>query len=277
MLVFIVRNVTDSEKTAEAVINDFTAREDESGSPQVIIGDSELPTSIQPFVQSVPEVTLGPGEEREIPVTLSIPESTAPGSYYGVLRFVDSTVDSQSDNSNVALSASVGSIFLVTVPGETVDLLSLEEIFISNGDDRGRFFSTAPNTVNIRINNQGNTFQAPYGRVLVKDWNDNIVYQYEFNDANPPGNVLPDSIRLFSEEIENIGNFGRYTVEANLSYGDGGGNLITASTVFWVLPWTTILTVLVGVVALAYAGTRGIKRYNQSVIRKSKGEKVKKK
>lgn len=276
-----IRNVTENEQTARAVIDDFSASANESGAPNLLIGDDaqeNYPYSIKPFVLSIEDVLLQPGQKEDVLVTFSIPEDTAPGSYFGLLRFVtlNELDEDLVQDIGIALNASVGVVFLIQVPGDTVDLLSLEEISVVKDGSSGSLFSSAPDTVAIRLNNTGNTFQAPFGRVLVKNWSGDIVYEYELNDSDPRGNVLPDSIRRFENEIEGIGSFGRYTVESNISYGDGG-NIITGTVTFWVVPWNTIGLAILAILIVGFAGTRGLKAYNKRVIESSKGTRVKKK
>lgn len=271
-----VRNVSADVLTARAVVDDFSASDDESGTPRLLIGDlaeDDYPYSIKPFVQSIPDVSLAPGEEREIEVTINVPEGTAPGSYYGLVRFIPIDINTGEINeSAVSLSASVGTIYLIDVPGDTVNLLSLEEISVLKDGSDGSFFSSAPGAVAIRLRNEGNTFQAPFGRVLVKNWSGDTVYEYEINNINPRGNVLPGTVRRFENEIQGLSSFGRFTVEANISYGDGG-NIITAKKTFWVAPWKTIGIIVVLLAVAIVVGVKGLKAYNRKVIEKAKGTK----
>ena len=269
-----IRNVTNTQQTARPIVDDFGPSDDETGSPNLLIGETAVdnyPFSIKPFVLTLDEIELEAGEEREIDITYSIPVDASPGSYFGVIRYVsDSDTQGVDGDAAVTLNASVGMVVLLDVPGETVDLLELTEAAALNDGSAGSFFSSAPDTFMFRIANKGNTFQAPFGRVAVEDWSGNEVFQYELNDSTPRGNVLPDSIRRFERDLENIGSFGRYTVTANISYGNGS-NIIATSTTFWVVPWTQVIIAAVALVALIFFFTRGIKAYNQRVIRASKG------
>lgn len=276
-----VRNVTTSTQTAVPVVDDFGPADDESGSPKLLIGDLERddnPFSIKPFVSVLETVSLEPGEEATLPVTYTVPDDAAPGSYYGVIRFLAETETGEFDgDAAVTLNASVGMVVLIDVPGETLDLVELEEATALKDGEASSLFSSAPDSFIFRLANRGNTFQAPFGKVTVENWSGDVVYEYEINDTQPRGNILPDSIRRFEQELENIGSFGRFTVEANISYGDGG-NIITSTTTFWVIPWTQILIGAVVLVVVIVGGTKGIKAYNKRVVSNSRGgSRVKKK
>lgn len=275
----LIRNVTSKESTARAVIDDFGPADDESGTPQLLIGEKAIDNyqySIKPFVAQIPDLTLGPGEEKEVEAVFTVPESTAPGSYFGVVRFVTlNEIGEFTGQAGVGLNASVGTIFLVDVPGETYDLVSLEQSGVTKDGKFGRLFSSAPDTYVVRLKNEGNTFQAPFGTVKVKDWRGNVVQEFEFNGTDPRGNVLPSSIRRFDSELKDIGSVGRYKIESSISYG-GGGNIINASVTFWVLPWKQIGLGLILLIALVVGGIKGIKSYNRRIISSSKESRVKK-
>jgi hypothetical protein len=144
----------------------------------------------------------------------------------------------------------------------------------ANGENTGSFFSTPPDTLVLRLRNDGNTFQAPFGDLRILDWNGSVIQEISFNDSIPRSNVLPDSIRRFEEGLSDIGSFGRFKIEGFVSYGDGS-NIIEINSTFWVIPWVTVAIITLLVVALSFFGTRGIKAYNRNIIKKAKGKSVK--
>ena len=52
-------------------------------------------------------------------------------------------------------------------------------------------------------------------------------------------NVFPGSIRRMNATWDEPGFIGRYTANALMYYGDSNQQ-ITASTTFWIIPWTTL-------------------------------------
>lgn len=278
-----VRNVTSGDLEVIPLVDDFIVPDDESGNPVLAIGENEVannPNSIKPFVTPLSNFDLDAGEEKDVTVTISIPEDTAPGAYYGVVRFAQGDLAGAEEGS-ISLTASVGTIFLVTVPGATVEKMSLVEISAGNFDDDnafqgGRLFNASPDVISIRLENEGNTFIAPFGTVNITDWSGNIVTTYEMNNTSPKGNIIPNSVRRFTDGIDNLGSFGKYTVTAHISYGDGGSSIITAQTTFWIVPWFRILVITSAVVLVFFGGTRGIKAYNRRIIENQKGSKKRK-
>jgi hypothetical protein len=95
----------------------------------------------------------------------------------------------------VNLSASVASLILLTVPGDTVEKLSLESFDVQQNGTNGTLFNTPANLqTSFSFENKGNLQIGPFGILSVKQ-GDKVVYQTTFNDQNPRDVILPDSSR----------------------------------------------------------------------------------
>jgi hypothetical protein len=106
---------------------------------------------------------------------------------------------------------------------------------------------------------------------LLKNHSGKVLAEYEINNVSPPGNVLPNSIRLFSEPLTKVGSFGEYKLEGNFGYGSNG-QLLSASTTFYVIPAWLIIAFIALVLLLAFlifGLPRLIKAYNRRVLRKA--------
>lgn len=265
-----VRNVTAAKIVAIPVINDFAA-DNETGVPQIVLDDerTDLP-SIKPFFKELENIPVEPGETVTVEVPLEIPSDTPAGGYYGVIRFLASP-DGTSipGDGQVALTASVASVVLITVPGDVTEQLQLRNILFYRNDVAGTFFARKPEEIGIQLLNQGNGFSKPFGSVSVKNPLGNEVLNYEINTANPRNNVLPGSGRIFKDKlgeqdpqtaITNPDSFnssvtlpGRYVATANVSFGNGG-EVLTMSKAFWYIPYWFTALILVLLAGLIYAG-----------------------
>jgi hypothetical protein len=248
-----LENVTDVATTAKAIVNDFEPSEDESGQPKVLL-DTDAAVegnSFKTLVQPIADIPLAPREKKQIPVTLTVPDSATAGGYYGVIRFA--SADS-SGESNVALSASVGTLFLVTVPGDLKESLDIVEITAAKNGSTGRFFvGTGEFAAVTRLKNDGNIHVKPYGNIIVTDRKGNTVETIDFNNQDPRQNVLPGTIRKFEDKLQKEYSFGKYTLTTYISYGNGNG-LITAKNTFWVIPvWMVIVFVAILVLIIVGA------------------------
>lgn len=245
-----VKNVTTGEVTVKAYLNDFEA-DNESGEPNIIVDENvqQSPSSIKPFLKGLADFELKGGATKEVKLSLDIPASTGAGGYYGAVRFValPKGADKPADR-QVALNASVASLVLAEVSGDITEQIQIKSVKAISGDRAGSFFFSKPDKVAIDIQNEGNSFAKPFGRVQVNGMGGKEAYSYELNNKDPRGNILPQSSRTFTDEIKNIKFPGRYTVLANVAYGSGG-EVITQKISFWYMPlW--LLLVLVALIAV---------------------------
>lgn len=268
-----VTNVSSGDLTVFMVVNDFES-DDETGQPRLLVNAEEpSPFSLAQYVTLPETFTLAPNENRIVPVTVSLPDDVAPGGYFGAVRFAAGVEGEEAQN--ISLAASVGSLLLVSVAGDVQEGMELGFIEARQTQDdgtkkSGSFFETAPDIVAVNLRNTGNSILKPFGQVTIKNIFGNEVANYEFNGGQLRGNVLPQSARTFEDSVSGLGSIGRFSIEANISYGEGGGNIITANTTFWVIPWKILIGVLIVIAALVWFFTRGIKSYNRRVVSRAK-------
>lgn len=268
----VVTNVTGAAATFQAIINDFIANPDESGNPAIILDPTKFAPnhSLKRFVQPVANVTLAPGEEKTVAIVIKVPANAAGGGYYGAVRFAPAG-NTNAQNAQLSLSGSVGSLVLAKVPGDIKEQLSIAGIDVVSGKHGGNFFTTNKNLqVNLRFQNGGNIQEAPFGKLLVKNRSGKTIGSFEINNINPPGNVLPDSIRRYETPIK-VGTFGQYKIEGNFGYGSAG-QLLSVATTIYVIPASLILAFIIVVVLLAaaiFGIPRLLKAYNRRVLRRA--------
>lgn len=253
-----IKNVTDKDILAKAFLNDFEP-DGNTGNPKLIIDSTEQSSSsIKDFVVGLDDVLVKVGETVQVNVPVQIPEDAAPGAYYGAVRFQSSSPNATDDNSEspqVSLNASVAVLVLIEVPGDITEKIELSSVGAYLNDKKGSLFTNKPNMVGIEVNNLGNGFSKPFGKVIINGpWGTGEVASYELNNTSPKGNVLPKSKRLFMDNLGGIKWPGKYSINANISHGRGG-QILSTNVSFWYIPsWLVILlsVVLIGIVVLAY-------------------------
>ncbi len=262
-----VENITAEKVTVHGVVNDFVPSDDESGEPKIILDDNQRApgNSFKSLISGVPTVTLAPNERKQVSVVLSVPAKGASGGYYGAVRF--SPGNGENDK-NVALTASVGSIFLVRVPGNITEKLSVESFGVAKKGALGSLFSSGPLSVETRFRNFGNIHVQPFGKIYIKNFSGKVVDTIEINNAQPRGSVLPNSIRKFSNPIKPTKFFGKYTAEASFGYGTDG-ELLLAKKTFYVIPYQLIGILVLVILFLIFVLPRLIRKYNESIIRRA--------
>ena len=249
-----VTNVTNAPVTVSPIQNDFISA-DESGSPSLILdADTFAPThSLKRFLAPIANVTIPANQAATIDVVITVPEGTQAGGYFGAIRF---TPASPADGGQVSLSPNVASLILLTVPGPVTEKLSLTHFDIQQKGKTGTSFQT-PDAISafIRFENKGNIQEGPFGKISVKNGS-KVVYEADFNITEPRDQILPDGARRWTVPLNNIGDFGYFTVNATLAYGQNN-ETIEVSKSFWVIPQWLIITAI-ALAVLLFAGIIGL-------------------
>lgn len=264
-----VQNVTKSPIDLQAFTNDFIASNNENGQPALLLDPNQYAPShsLKRYVSPISNFTLQAGEQKGIAVTITIPKNAIGGGYFGAVRFAPA---SSGGNSNVTLSASVGSLILVKVPGNFKEDLQLASLDVrTSPDDSPKVVFVSGNNLvaAVRFNNQGDVQEQPFGKVVLKQGNTQLA-SYEVNNTSPRGNVLPDSVRKFTVNLTKVGAFGQFTLVGNFGYGSNG-QLISGQTTFYVIPVGLIVAVVVVLLLIAFGIfvlPRLIRAYNRRII-----------
>ena len=242
-----IENPSSLPLKAKAVINDFEASGSEDGQPQLLLDGSYAPShSLKRLLADPPTVDLGPNERKEVKIVITIPQNAAAGGYYGAIRFLPADIVT---GANLSLTASVGSLFLINVPGNIKEHLSLLQFGAASGGKVKKLITGGPVSIITRFKNDGDTHEKPFGKIQVKDSHGKLVAEEEINNIEPQSNVLPGSIRKFETKLKNSKWLGHYTVTAGFGYNPSTGDLITAKASFWYIP----LWMLVAIIALILA------------------------
>lgn len=261
-------NLTKAAITVTPIENDFVSG-DESGTPALILDANKFaPThSLKRFMAPLGNVTVPAGESKTVSVVITVPLDAQASGYFGAIRFAPTTPDG---GGQVNLSASVASLILLTVPGPTVEKLSLTDFSIQQKGKTDTNFRTPDDLqASVRFENKGNIQLGPFGKVSVKKGN-KVIYDTDFNNKNPRDVILPDGARRWNIPLKDVGSFGEYTVNAVFTYGKNN-QTIEVTKSFWVIPQGLILAavaaalVLIGLIVGMWLFLRG---YKHRVLRK---------
>jgi hypothetical protein len=266
-----VRNVSRTDLVVTGEANDFVAA-GEDGTPKVLLEEDEVgPYSIKEWIVIPNKVTIAPQEIKTMNITIRVPDDASPGGHYGVVRFTGTPPNLEGQG--VALTASLGSLILLSVNGDTTESLSVDEFNVSKNGKTGTFFESTPLTFIQRIKNSGNVHERPGGAVTIKNMFNKTVATFPYN----PGAryILPGSVRKFEQQSSDpavLGDkrlFGKYTATITLTYSANNDKTATSTVTFWVMPWKLVLVVIGGLVAGFFILRFAIKRYNRAVIKRA--------
>ena len=257
-----IKNITVDDVTAQGFVNDFTA-DGTTGNPKILTNDTEpSPNSIRSFVSGINDIPLKRGEQKIVTVALTIPKDTSPGAYYGIIRYKAVPAGAAAPvPGQVALTASVGTIVLITVPGNIREQVQVKGLHVYRGGQDGKIFLGPPSSIGVEVANFGNGFIQPFGTVEVHNMFNKNVVSYQLNNPKQPGNILPNSSRVFTQNVKGINSIGRYTVIASVSWGKGSQVLTLQKTIWYIPKWAAVLFLLI-IAALVYLSYRAYRRYS---------------
>ena len=271
----VVRN-QDKERQLNLFMRviDFTYSDD-SGAPKLLLAEDAALTeeSLRPFITLPESVTIEPGGNASIDVSVAIPEGQGGGSYYSAIVYSTSG----SEGGNVGLSASGVTLVFAEIPGEGRQDLQLKKLgaykdaSTPTGGEYAFFHSELPVRVAYTLRNEGNVTGRPYGTITLKPlFGKEIV----INNINPSNSLALNNqertftacIKLKNQEADFDGTRaeaatcadsglwpGLYKVEMAGYYGRNGSPTkdIVGSSWFLYMPWWAILIV---VAVLAFIG-----------------------
>lgn len=264
-----VKNVTNGNVVAKAVVNDFES-DGVSGSPKLIVDETreKTPYSIKSMVSGVEDIPLKAGETKEANFSIDIPANVSPGAYFGAIRYSAIPEDqAKAGNDQVSLTASVAHLVFVEVPGDVVQSIKIEALEVQSKDGKKASIFKLPITASVKITNLGNGFSRPFGKLTITKGSKTILSD-EINNVDPKGIVLPNSSRTFSNDVKGVSAPGKYTVSAGVAYGNGG-EVVTYENTFWYLPLWFVAVLILILIVLIVGGSMVYKKVSNKSFRKS--------
>lgn len=211
----LIENRTGKKQTFKISFEDFVAGSGDSAVS--LLGTETSKTSLKNFLFVEKDTfTLNHGERLNLPVTVSIPVNSTPGGKFASVLVSAIAETSRVTESDSAYTGSVvlgriGSLFFVTVPGDT---LSRGELVSLKTKNQKKLFFSNQIPLRIEYKNSGNISLNPYGIIEIK----NIFGEVVSKKILDPWYTLPESIRTRDVIVEGS-FFGRYTAVAQVNRG----------------------------------------------------------
>lgn len=190
-----------------------------------------------------------PAEQSiEIPFSVRTPTDPPPGGQYFALMVRTEPPSDPAGAYQVRTAQVVSSLIFMNIAGEVVESGHIRSLRVAD-----RWVSGPSNTFSLRFENTGTVHLRPRGEMVIKNMWGTERGRVTVNDHGQFGNVLPDSIRTFRYEWSaepTWSDFGLYTAEAVLAYGQEERQFSNRSVTFFVFPVLRILLVVSILLAL---------------------------
>ena len=244
-----VTNPTESNLTVDVSVQNFLAQNEE-GDKKFLDATETTTYELAKWITVEKKFTLKPNETKEVNYSINAPANAEPGGHYAVLLF-SPKLEKPADvaGSGALIESKIGTTLLVTVPGNLTYGAKIAEFSTSKN-----LFTDSTNSIDLvtRFQNLSSVHVKPQGSIVIKNVLGSTVASLVVNENQ--NNVLPDSIRKFTNNWEKKSGFGPYRATISLNYGDG--KTVASELSFWIIPWKETLGVIVIIIVLIWILSR---------------------
>lgn len=196
--------------------------------------------SLASWVKCEPaEFTLQPGVQQTVKFTITVPSNAEPGGHYGTV-VAGATAVAGPETTGATIVPRVGTLILLTVPGEAKENLSIKEFSV--GQD---YFDQGPVSFTAKFENLGTVHLQPAAVITITDLWGRKIKEIPLTQKN----VLPRGVRTFEATWNQkwlLG--GKYVATLSGTYGRKNIPLTSEVITFWAFPWKVALGILLALI-----------------------------
>lgn len=210
---------------------------------RLISADLELPRA---------DFSVAPGQTKELSGKITVSPYLPPGTYHAVVAFTGSYIEPQT---GFRLDAGTPrALFNVTVRRDIREHMNLEAF-----RPLRKIFITFPAGFTTVLQNGGNVALKPDMTIRFFDRKDQERGQVDFGVAGE--GVAKNETATVPARWDGDAGFGRYRAQLEVHYGvANGGQFLSETAYFWVLPLWLLILLGVVLIALSYGAARVIVR-----------------
>ncbi len=244
-----VGNPSQKNKVSIIITVEDIAPTGEAG--HVVVRGADTQTySLASWIKCEPEeLDLEPGGQQTVKFTITIPENAEPGGHYGTV-IAGAKVVSGPKGTGATIVPRVGTLVLLTVPGEAKESLRVEEFSLSQN-----YFDQGPIPFLVKFENLGTVHLKPSAIITITDIWGKKVSEIPLTQKN----VLPGAIRKFEASWNEkwlLG--GKYIATLSGTYGQRDVPLESQVITFWAFPWKLALGILLVIIFFVLTRKRWI-------------------
>ncbi len=218
----VIVNRSEAPLPFRIIVRNWTAK-GESGDIE-FVDDPALALPFNPrewITLETANILLAPGEKKEIPFTIRVPEDAEPGGHYAMIHFESLLAESRVRSEGPVILPQIGSLifFTVHVPEAAFikDSLVLAEFFIPLGEmtrplaflepipivraaSHIAFIDERLNMLTLKISNADIIHHRPEGEIQIINSLGRVVARYDL----PGTTILPGKSRLISLDLREL-------------------------------------------------------------------------
>jgi len=240
----VITNTSDHQITLYPSVDDINV---ESGSQTFTYAQSStgLSDSLSNWIElSRGVVTLGPGEQREVPFVITINENAVVNTYHSAITFGEGDTRDEAE--------AMAPLATVTVNLE-VQADIKEEMQLAKFTSDNIVFSGDDVLFKYQLQNIGNQDLNPTGEISIYDRNGEEVASV---DVNKEGKTIsPNQLSQLASVWSAANGFGKFKALLTVKYGASQTASVQDTVFFWIVPWKQILELFaVSLVAIVLLG-----------------------
>jgi hypothetical protein len=251
-----VTNLTDTALSLKIGKENFVAKGEE-GEVELVDAANPLYSLAPWFVFDAAQLDIPARATKELHYTIAVPTDAEPGGRYGSIVF--STIPPQlgPGQSGAAVQQTLASLVFLRINGAAKEDMSV----LSFGADKS-FYEYGPIKLTTRLNNNGNVHEKATGTITIKNMFGLKVGTIPLDEHF----VIPGAVRRLHNEWPDAKHqhllFGKYTATLDAKYG--GGQKLTASASFTVIPWKPAAITVIALVLLVVFFWKTRKRFRRA-------------
>jgi len=231
-----IRNEGDETIYVKGGVKDFIVTDDK-GTPMIVEEEVSGRWSLSSWlVLSPTEETIPPHSSKSFDLAIIIPQDALAGGHYASVYFTP-VVDELKNQSGSGIETRIVSLINLVVLGSTAEQAYIKKFWAPAFSEYG------PIKITSQIENQGNAHIVPRGKIEILDLWGRVLETYSLEERK----IFPFAFRSFENFFGKKWLFGRYKATLTVAYGQTG-QVLTASLLFWVLPWRIILAVALALI-----------------------------
>lgn len=229
-IVLRVSNITDFPLPISSTVRNFIPAE-QLDTP----GDKSKYDASKWFTIADPDFILQPKQTHNVTVAITPPAGAEPGGHYATIYFTPLVPETALTPSTAYLSAQVGTLAFLIVPGALIEHLS------TVGFSTAAVHQSRTIDFSLKLKNSGNVHLAPNATLLIRNWAGHQVASVPLKS----GIVLPGTNKEITASWQASAPLGRYTATANVLYGSSHSAAQPQTITFWVIPWVSLLSIII--------------------------------
>jgi len=249
-----IKNYSERNYDVEIGVEDFYVSDDSSESifftpdkrPELKVYD------VINWIETEKNLTLAPGEGKDVPFKIKVPGETPTGGYYGAIFFKTTIRDdiANEETSKITVHQRIGLLLTMAIQGSGAIERSGD---IVKFGPKSRVFFSSPATLIADIANKGNIHYKGEGKIEISRFGKKIG-EIELK----PQIIYPNKFRRYEEKWElSVWDYGQYQAKINFKSEDGK-IVISKEMTFWSIPGKT--TAYIAGFLILWIGFKWLKR-----------------